>query len=45
MFRKSNEEQLAALIAEVKRNDFSEDLVTADGSSLMMGKISKEQRR
>lgn len=32
---KSDEEQLAALIAEVQRNDYAEDLVTREGDSLL----------
>ena len=31
----SADEQLAALIAEVERNGFGDDLVTADGNSLL----------
>lgn len=35
---KPDDAQLAALIKEVKRNGFGDDLVTWDGSSLMTGR-------
>ena len=40
MLETSEEEQLEALIAEVKRNGFGDDLITADGDSLMTGKAT-----
>ena len=41
MFEKSDEEQLAALIDEVRRNGFGDDLTTRDGDSLLTGALSR----
>ena len=45
MDEKSDEEQLAALIDEVRRNGFGDDLTTRDGDSLLTGTVAAEQQR
>jgi len=44
MNEKSEEERLAALIAEVERNGFGDDLTTRDGDSLLTGTRAQQQR-